>query len=561
MKLRTFILGICLLCLPSTVFAYGEVVDDYPAYEEMYQLVWTNRVRQDPAKAKRDYNNPNAPKNKTWKSKSYAPCNPVMYHHAVSKAARYHSADMQQKGYFSHTGQDGSSPGDRIKRYFTGFGGAGENIAKGQRTPVTVTTAWLNSDGHRENIFRCSWTHLGMGWVASGPHWTQNFITMRGNFERYPVHAGIHSPKQPSVRETTEFYANYLDPKGSAPKEAKVVINGKCYDMKLDYGSENNGTYKTTVTLEKGCAAYYFKFRTSDGELALFPSRGSYQASVEGGSCNGFYVAKQAESNCDAPCASTSECASHQECIDKKCVDTGRCQASTDCSEGYTCKKGKCAPEGQIGNKCEESTDCGSGLSCIETKDGKKCTAQCSASKACPPGYQCITDANQSYCGPNEKCTSDADCSGFYSCVDGACKERNKCTKNTDCGKGTMCADGICKDTGTQGVQCEGSTECDKGSECIPWESGKPSVCGIPCKSQEECPVDTECKGFSDTDKFCFGKPEPPPKPTNNNNNNNDGETGAGCNVSNEPTTPTNAFWFLLVFLSLFAFRRYRAIQ
>ncbi len=562
MRFRMFLVGLWLICLPSSAFALGEVLDGYPVWEELLQLVWTNRVRQDPAKAKRDYNDPSKPKNKTWSTKNYAPCPPMLYHLEVSKAARDHSKDMADKNYFSHDGLDGSSPGDRIARYTKDYRSWGENIAKGQRTAESVTDAWLNSDGHRENIFKCQWTHMGMGMVpATQKHWTQNFIIRKSSFERPLVHTGVHFPQTVAANEDLTFFANYYDSQGKAPQEAKVVINGKCYDMKVEYGSEGNGNYKTVVKLPKGCAKYYFKFRGSDGTLGLYPSRGSYQVSIDGANCNGFYVASQEPSNCDAACASTSECASHQECIDKKCVDTGRCKGSTDCSEGYTCKDGKCTPEGQIGSKCDESSDCGSGLNCVSTTKGKQCTALCSEAKACPPGYQCFNDNEQSYCIPNEKCTTDSECSGFYSCVDGKCVERNKCTKNTECEKGTMCVDGICKDTGTQGVGCDGVNDCDKGSQCIPWETGKPSVCGIPCKEQDECPVDTTCKEFSDTDSFCFGKPEPPPKPTNNNNNNNNEGGGGGCNIDQSPSSPSNALWFLFVFFVLFSLRRYRSLQ
>lgn len=532
--------------------ALGEVLEGYPMWEELLQLVLTNRVRQDPAKAKKDYNDPNAPKNLTWKTKDYAPCLPMLYHQLVSKASRAHSQDMLEQNYFDHTGKDGSSPGDRIKRYFTGYASWGENIAKGQKNAEAVTVAWLNSDGHRENIFKCSWTHMGMGMVpATTKHWTQNFIVLKGTFERPLVHTGVHFPQSVGENQDLNFFANYYDSQGKAPQEAKVVINGKCYDMKVEYGSESNGNYKAVVQLPKGCASYYFKFRGSDGTSGLYPSRGSYQVSVGSASCNDFYVAKQEPSSCDAPCSSNTECASHQECLDKKCVDTGRCKVSSDCGEGYTCKDQKCQPEGKIGNGCESDSDCAKPMSCTATQGGKKiCTTTCSASQACPPGYQCLTEANASYCAPSQSCKTDTDCSGFYTCTEGKCVERNKCTKHTDCEKGTLCDNGICKTTGSQGVTCAGSTQCDKGSECIPWETGKPSTCGMPCKTQDDCPVDTTCKSFSSDSLYCFGKPEPPvkPQPTTK-----PPETGTGCHIVTNHNHHSDLLWwcFALGFLLL----------
>lgn len=71
-------------------------------------------------------------------------------------------------GSFSHTRPDGRS-------CFTVFGDngvsyrrAGENIAYGQRTPADLMQAWMNSAGHRANILKEEYNHLGVGVVANG---------------------------------------------------------------------------------------------------------------------------------------------------------------------------------------------------------------------------------------------------------------------------------------------------------------------------------------------------------------------------------------------------------
>lgn len=55
---------------------------------------------------------------------------------------------------------------------------AAENAAYGQPTPDAVVSAWLASDGHRENIETPAWTGTGVG-AATGPtgivYWTQSF--------------------------------------------------------------------------------------------------------------------------------------------------------------------------------------------------------------------------------------------------------------------------------------------------------------------------------------------------------------------------------------------------
>ncbi len=94
----------------------------------------------------------------------------------LSRVARYKSQDMHDKGYFSHTSPTYGSPFDMISAFGIKYRSAGENIAKGQRTPQEVVNAWMNSSGHRANILNASFTKIGVGYVANGNYWTQMFI-------------------------------------------------------------------------------------------------------------------------------------------------------------------------------------------------------------------------------------------------------------------------------------------------------------------------------------------------------------------------------------------------
>lgn len=94
----------------------------------------------------------------------------------LSKVARAKSLDMKNKGYFDHNSPTYGSPFDMMKSFGITYRSAGENIAMGQRTPEEVVNAWMNSDGHRKNILNASFTHIGVGYVAEGNYWTQQFI-------------------------------------------------------------------------------------------------------------------------------------------------------------------------------------------------------------------------------------------------------------------------------------------------------------------------------------------------------------------------------------------------
>ena len=83
---------------------------------------------------------------------------------------------MKNKNYFDHTSPTYGSPFDMMKSFGISYKAAGENIAMGQKTPEQVVQAWMDSPGHRANIMNSSFTHIGVGYVASGNYWTQQFI-------------------------------------------------------------------------------------------------------------------------------------------------------------------------------------------------------------------------------------------------------------------------------------------------------------------------------------------------------------------------------------------------
>ncbi|WP_026907981.1 CAP domain-containing protein [Paucisalibacillus globulus] len=95
----------------------------------------------------------------------------------LSQVAREKSNDMQKNGYFSHTSPTYGSPFDMMRDFGITYRSAGENIAQGQSSPAEVVQAWMNSQGHRENILNANFTHIGVGYNTQGKQWTQMFIT------------------------------------------------------------------------------------------------------------------------------------------------------------------------------------------------------------------------------------------------------------------------------------------------------------------------------------------------------------------------------------------------
>ena len=93
----------------------------------------------------------------------------------LSRVARYKSQDMHDRNYFSHTSPTYGSPFNMMKSFGISYRTAGENIAKGYRTPQAVVDGWMNSEGHRANILNASFKEIGVGYCADGYYWTQMF--------------------------------------------------------------------------------------------------------------------------------------------------------------------------------------------------------------------------------------------------------------------------------------------------------------------------------------------------------------------------------------------------
>lgn len=106
----------------------------------------------------------------------------LTWHNGAAQTAYDHSADMDDRNFFDHTNPDGQSVGDRLTADGIGYTAAGENIAMGYQTVASVMEGWMNSPGHRANILRENFTHLGVGVHLDdgGPWWTQVFLVPTG---------------------------------------------------------------------------------------------------------------------------------------------------------------------------------------------------------------------------------------------------------------------------------------------------------------------------------------------------------------------------------------------
>lgn len=99
---------------------------------------------------------------------------PLTHRADVKNVAEKKAMDLINSNYFSHTSPNYGSPFDMLKSFGISYRSAGENIAKGQRSPQEVMNAWMNSSGHRANILNRNYNGIGVGFYNGA--WVQLFV-------------------------------------------------------------------------------------------------------------------------------------------------------------------------------------------------------------------------------------------------------------------------------------------------------------------------------------------------------------------------------------------------
>lgn len=88
---------------------------------------------------------------------------------ALQRAAEAHARDMAGMGVMTHTGSDGSSVGDRVKRQGYRFRRVAENVAETGRGADGAMELWIDSGPHRRNMLLRDVTQYGL--ANSGDYW------------------------------------------------------------------------------------------------------------------------------------------------------------------------------------------------------------------------------------------------------------------------------------------------------------------------------------------------------------------------------------------------------
>lgn len=96
----------------------------------------------------------------------YAAAPALAWNAQLTQAALAHSDDMVAQNFFSHTGSDGSSAGQRATRAGYSWRTVGENIAAGQVGIDSVVGAWMSSPGHCANLMTSAMRDIGVACIS-----------------------------------------------------------------------------------------------------------------------------------------------------------------------------------------------------------------------------------------------------------------------------------------------------------------------------------------------------------------------------------------------------------
>lgn len=116
---------------------------------------------------------------------SFPPAADLAWNDSLARAAAAHSDDMVAGNFFSHTGSNGSSVGDRVTAAGYAWRSVGENIAAGQPSVAVVVDGWMKSEGHCANLMNAAFRDIGVACVAGNAnssyrtYWTQDLATPR----------------------------------------------------------------------------------------------------------------------------------------------------------------------------------------------------------------------------------------------------------------------------------------------------------------------------------------------------------------------------------------------
>ena len=227
---------------------------------EWYMLELVNRARLDPQGEAARYSLADLNDGLPAGTISTEPKSPLAPNDLLTDAARGHSSWMLANNAFSHTGQGGSTPFDRMQAAgynFTAPYGYGENLS-GYFTTGTLTnsTTLINtqhgnlflSPGHRANILNDSFKQIGIGQVIGGPY-TYNGTTYNNAslITQDYAYSAAYGPWFITGTHWVEVNGDYFYTPGEGQSGTEVSIRPAGGGIVNTYTTQSHGGYAAEV--------------------------------------------------------------------------------------------------------------------------------------------------------------------------------------------------------------------------------------------------------------------------------------------------------------------------
>ena len=136
----------------------------------------------------------------------------------LNQAAQLHSEDLASRDIQSHTGSDGSGPGERIRRVGYLWDTFGENVGLGGPDAGQIIAAWLNDPSHRVIMLSTTFRDFGAGVARSA--------TDRYYFVANFAAPFIPSPAPPPVTKPVGPEGGVIDVGGGTSKDGGASLIG-----------------------------------------------------------------------------------------------------------------------------------------------------------------------------------------------------------------------------------------------------------------------------------------------------------------------------------------------
>ena len=98
---------------------------------------------------------------------AYPAAGALSWNTTLLQAAKGHATDMATNNYFSHTGQDGRTPDQRVLAAGYSYASMGENIAAGQNNVESAMAGWIGSASHCQNMMTPDFKDLAVACVRN----------------------------------------------------------------------------------------------------------------------------------------------------------------------------------------------------------------------------------------------------------------------------------------------------------------------------------------------------------------------------------------------------------